>query len=202
MPSTKSVCRVPNGIFHWSITRNTPVVNRTLCSPIRLGWDFLCSCLRRVVQDGCLRFPESTWRVPPRAHRPAAALGASTHRHPNPPHPTPRRGAARHGAPASSHRPPRRCAPPRPVPPVVCPGFGFDRCGIHAVLFFRIIFQGSCLPFVDSKTRTYRGRVGAGRRMAGQGGAGQDRTPRDGSPTSQPSLVPTVRHDSPQARTN
>ena len=53
---------------------------------------------------------------------------------------------------------------------------------------------------VESKTRTYHGRVGAAQRTAGRrGGAGQSRTGRRrvGSPRRQPSLLP-----SRQSKTN
>ena len=55
------------------------------------------------------------WTVFSWAHRPAAVLGASTCRHP-----TPHRPAAPH-----PRRLPRSCA----RPPVVYPGFGFDKFG-------------------------------------------------------------------------
>ena len=60
--------------------------------------------------------------------------GASSRRRPwcirpPPSHPAPPRIALR------SRRPPRRCAPPRRVPPVVCPGFGFDNIGLHRISF-------------------------------------------------------------------
>ena len=31
------------------------LVNRLPCSPIRFKWNFVCLCLRGVIQDGCLR---------------------------------------------------------------------------------------------------------------------------------------------------
>ena len=53
---------------------------------------------------------------------------------------------------------------------------------------------------VESKTRTYHGRVGAGRRTAGRRrGAGPGRTGRRriGSPRRQPSLVPSRASNTP-----
>ena len=37
------------------ITARQSVVNRSSGSSIRFTWDFVCSCFRRDVQDGCLR---------------------------------------------------------------------------------------------------------------------------------------------------
>ena len=95
--------------------------------------------------------------------------------------------------------PPRRA--PRPDPPVVCPGFGFDKFAAkirsHAEVDYAVIrdrrsdFQ---IAPVESKTRTHHGPVGSGRRTAGRrGGAGLGRTGRRWVDPArrQPSLLPS-----------
>ena len=72
--------------------------------------------------------------------------------------------------------PPPRRPPPRHDPPVVYTGFGFDKF----------------IP-VESKTRTYPGRVGTGRRTAGRRGragtGSTGRRRRDCSPRRQQTLL-------------
>ena len=61
-----------------------PLVNRLSCSSIRLTWDFICSCLRRIVQEGHLRYPgEQDGRLFP------GRIGPP----PSPPRPAPLRSA-------------------------------------------------------------------------------------------------------------
>ena len=95
-----------------------------------------------------------------------------------------------------SHAPPRRPAVRRSSRPVVCPGFG-----IVSVIVLQI---------VESKTRTYHGREGAGRRAAGwPGGAGPNSSGRRpiSSPGKQTPILPprasraTVLNDTLGART-
>ena len=101
--------------------------------------------------------------------------------------------------------PPHRRAPPRPDPPVVRPGFW-----IQLVLNSTLVDTKNG-ALVESKTRTYHGRVGSGQRTAGQrGGAEPGRTGhrRIGSIRGQLSLFPskasstTVLHVSSEARTS
>ena len=102
----------------------------------RFTWDFVCSCFRWVVQDSCPRCP---WG-------PKGSVVSCADR--------------TVGVPSCRAPPcPAGCrAPPCLYPPVVCPGFGFDK------------------P-IESKTRTYHGRVAPGRAAGWRGGVGQDCSP-------------------------
>ena len=82
-----------------SSTARQPVI---VGSPWGFTYEFLCSCLRRDVQDGCLRCPGGqAGRMSP-ANRPAAE---------------PSRPAPLVLLRPALPRPPRRCAPPRPARP-------------------------------------------------------------------------------------
>ena len=81
------------------------VVDRPMCSPIGLKFDFVCPCFGRVVQDRFLRCSGGhEGRLSPRRSDPSTSRPAP-HRPTLPPH----------------------RVPPCPDPPVVCPGFGFDK---------------------------------------------------------------------------
>ena len=70
-----------------------PLINRLLCSPVRVGWGFVCACFRAYVQDGCLRGPGG--KVD------SCLLGASRRRRPIPPRPAPPQ-PPRHAPPVES----------------------------------------------------------------------------------------------------
>ena len=88
-------------------------------------------------------------------------------------------------------RPFRRA--PRPDPLVACPGFRFDRSDVrHKANRF------SYFTLVESKTRTYHGRVGSRRTAAWRGEVGQNWTPTEQSAqeTSLPRTLQSIEETS------
>ena len=106
--------------------------------------------------------------------------------------------------PRPGRAPPPRRAQRRPGPPVVCSGFGFDNLNCISLVrspektlrpavrrpvptrpwYVRVVVSTNRkheqIKLVESKTRTYHGLVGSGRRTAGRrSGARQDGTPTE-----------------------
>ena len=123
-PGTKSPSRpADKPVANRLSTARQPVVNFSLVPRSCFYMGFPCFVPPKNCPGQLFSVPwRARWTVVSLAHRPAAVLGASTRRHPTPPCRAPPRPAA-----LRTRRPPRRCAPPRPVPPVICSGFGFDR---------------------------------------------------------------------------
>ena len=157
-----------------------PLINRlsTGCQPPvvfphRLTWDFARSCFWGDVQETCLCF---------------RCLGGYGGRS------SPGRNVL---SAARSARPPRRA--PRPEPPVVCLGFGLDRC---LIVFVFLCMQGMSVNLMIPKpghitssaggggAQRRGGRAGAGRGGAGRGGArwegGGSVSPGDNHPACPP----------------
>ena len=118
--------------------------------PHQFTWGFLCPCFRRIVQDSRLRCPGGQTGA-------VGLVGEPTCRRPV--------------LPVSAQ--PLRCAPPRPDPPVVYLGFGFDRKPfINRVLCSCIGLHGnSCVRAPeDSVSCPQRPGVQKGRLFLGQHG--------------------------------
>ena len=154
--------------------------------PHRFTWDFVCPCFRRVVQDSCLRCPcGQEGRSSPGRTVPSASRPA----------------------------PPRRAAPSRPAIHRPAPTGPWYVRVLGSTITNDFILLAIFL-FVQPKTRTYHGRVGAGRPTAerrSEARPGMTGRRRDGSPRRRPTLLAprassqsktTVLHDSSKARTN
>ena len=71
MPCMEKVYKLKMASSQGRRAAAVPIVNRSFCSLIRFTWDFVCSCLRRRVQDGCPRCPgEKGGRLSPGCSNP------------------------------------------------------------------------------------------------------------------------------------